>query len=223
MKRGRIVVRIEIATLLDGNGKLNHQKMDRLVMVLSNLQNSGKELLLVSSGAIVLGIEKLGLKINMQDYSSLMAAAAIGQAELIKLYQKYFDQFNQMIAQVLLTTDIVDNPKRRINTENTFRNLLERNIIPIINENDVVSTADIELDDNYPLARNVAIISKADIILIKSDVNSNYIIQPRNGMKAIMVKSEPELFSELDRLCVGFGKIPEKEYLFPNNIEELVF
>ena len=167
--------------------------------------------------------KKLGLKIDMQDYSSLMAAAAIGQAELIKLYQKYFDQFNQMIAQVLLTTDIVDNPKRRINTENTFRNLLERNIIPIINENDVVSTADIELDDNYPLARNVAIISKADAILIKSDVNSNYIIQPRNGMKAIMVKSEQELFSELDNICVGFGNIPDKEYMFPNTIEELVF
>ena len=93
MKKGRIVVRIEISTLLHGNGKLSHRKMDRLAMVLTNLQNSGKDLLLVSSGAIVLGTDKLNVKINMADISGMMAAAAIGQAELITLYQKYFDQY----------------------------------------------------------------------------------------------------------------------------------
>ena len=131
--KGRIVVRIEISTLFDDNGKLNHQKMDRLAMVLSNLHNSGKEILMVTSGAIILGTEKLGVGINMDDYSSMMAAAAVGQAELIKLYQRYFDQYNQMVAQVLLTADIMNNNSRRQNTENTFEKLLGMNIIPIIN------------------------------------------------------------------------------------------
>lgn len=221
--KGRIVVRIEISSLQDETGKLNFSKMDRLAMVLSNLHNSGKELLLVSSGAIVLGTEKLGMEININDYTSMMAAAAIGQAELIKLYQKYFDQYNQMVAQVLLTRDIVKNPKRKENTENTFKTLLGMSIIPIINENDAVSTSDIELGDNYPLALNVAQIAKADIILIKSDINSNYIIQPRNGLPAIMVKSEQELFNRLDECLNDLLKLEEKKFTFPATTEEMVF
>lgn len=221
--KGRIVVRIEISCLQDESGKLNFRKMDRLAMVLSNLHNSGKELLLVSSGAIVLGTEKLGLEINVNDYTSMMAAAAIGQAELIKLYQKYFDQYNQMVAQVLLTKDIVKNPKRKENTENTFKALLEMSIIPIINENDAVSTSDIELCDNYPLALKVAQITKADIILIKSDINNNYIIQPRNGLPAIMVKNEQDLLNELDESINDLSELNNIEYKFPTSTEEIVF
>lgn len=216
-------MRIEISTLLDGNGKLSHRKMDRLAMVLTNLQNSGKDLLLVSSGAIVLGTDKLNIKINMDDITGMMAAAAIGQAELISLYQKYFDQYNQKVAQVLLTTDIMDRPSRISNTQNTFDKLLELGLIPIINENDAVSTSDIELDDNYPLALNVAIVAKADMILIKSDVNSNYIIQPRNSMKAIMVRSEQELFSALDRVCLELKEESKQEFVFPNSVGDFVF
>lgn len=218
---GRIVVRIEISTLLDENGKLNHQKMDRLAMVMSNLHNSGKELLLVTSGAIVLGSEKLGTPINMDDYPSMMAAAAVGQAELIKLYQKFFDQYNQMVAQVLLTGDIMNNVSRKLNTENTFTKLLGMSIIPIINENDVVSTSDIELEDNYPLALNVARVAKADIIIIKSDVNSNYIIQPRNGFPAVLVESEQDLFKNLDKWCIELSQCIDKDYTFPETIEEM--
>jgi glutamate 5-kinase len=223
MKKGRIVVRIEISTLLDNNGKLNHRKMDRLAMVLTNLQNSGKDLLLVSSGAIVLGTDKLNIPINMSDITDMMAAAAIGQAELISLYQKYFDQYNQKVAQVLLTTDIMDRPSRISNTQNTFDKLLEMGLIPIINENDAVSTSDIELDDNYPLALNVATVAKADMILIKSDVNSNYIIQPRNKMNAIMVHSEQELFAKLDEVCIRLKEDTKQEFVFPNSIGDLIF
>lgn len=223
MKKGRIVVRVEISTLLDQNGKLNHQKMDRLAMVLSNLHNSGKEILVVSSGAIVLGTEKMGTKIDMEDFTSMMAAAAVGQAELIKLYQRYFDQYNQMVAQVLLTLDIMDHPKRRLNTENTFRTLLDLSLIPVINENDAVSTSDIELDDNYPLALIVAKLAKADIILIKSDINSNYVIQPRNGRNAILVNNEQELFTKLDSICTELNSGSKAEYVFPERIEEIAF
>ncbi len=222
MKKGRIVVRIEISTLLSKDGKLNHQKMDRLAMVLSNLQNSGKELLLVTSGAITLGAEKLQLKIEDNDVVGLMAAAAVGQAELIKLYQHYFEQYNQMVAQVLLTSGIMENPKWKKNTQNTFETLLSMNIIPIINENDAVSKSDIELDDNYPLARNVAEVSKSDIILIKSEEEENYIIQPRNGIKASFIYNEAELLHEIEETCIKINLEAEKVFEFPESFSRMV-
>jgi glutamate 5-kinase len=222
MKKGRIVVRVEISTLTDGNGKLNHEKMDRLAMMLSNLHNSGKELLLVSSGAIALGSDKLNIELNTADVTGLMATAAVGQAELIKLYQKYFDQYNQMVAQVLLASDIVNHEKRKINTQNTFETLLEMNIIPIINENDAVSTSDIELEDNYPLALNVATISNADIILIKSDINSKYIIQPCGGLQARIVSNEEEMIKNVEDICEQLSHIT-KECGFPESIEKIVY
>ena len=223
MKKGRIVVRVEIETLTDGNGQLNHNKMDRLAMMLSNLHNSGKELLLVTSGAIALGSGKLNMKINAADVTSMMATAAVGQAELIKLYQKYFDQYNQMVAQVLLASDIIQNPKRKINTQNTFETLLKMNIIPIINENDAVSTSDIELEDNYPLALNVATISNADIILIKSDINSKYIIQPCGGLEARIVSSEDDMLKNVDEVCDKLASMQNKECGFPRSIAEIVY
>jgi glutamate 5-kinase len=223
MKKGRIVVRVEISTLTDGDGKLNPNKMDRLAMMLSNLHNSGKELLLVSSGAIALGAGKLNLELNTADVTGMMATAAVGQAELIKLYQKYFDQYNQMVAQVLLASDIINHEKRKLNTQNTFETLLKMNIIPIINENDAVSTSDIELDDNYPLALNVANISNADIILIKSDINSRYIIQPCGGLKAQIVSNEEEMIRYVDEVCETLSKMTFKICGFPKSIEEIVY
>jgi glutamate 5-kinase len=223
MKKGRIVVRVEISTLTGTNGKLDHSKMDRLAMMLSNLQNSGKQILLVSSGAIALGSGKLNIKLNMNDVTGLMATAAVGQAELIKLYQKYFDQYNQMVAQVLLTSDIINNEKRKSNTQNTFETLLGMSIIPIINENDAVSTSDIELDDNYPLALNVANISNADIILIKSDLNSKYIIQPCGGLKARIVSNEEEMLKDVENICQKLSEMKDKKCGFPKSIEEIVY
>lgn len=221
MKRGRIVVRIEISTLLSKEGKLSHQKMDRLAMVLSNLHNSGKELLVVTSGAIALGADKLQINIKDNDVVGMMAAAAIGQAELIKLYQHFFDQYNQMVAQVLLTSGIMKNPKWKQNTQNTFETLLSMNIIPIINENDAVSTSDIELDDNYPLARNVAEVSKADIILIKSGNDEQYILQPRNNKEAILAKSEGELFCEVEKICLELNSSSENVFEFPASLSQM--
>lgn len=223
MKKGRIVVRVEISTLADGNGKLNHNKMDRLAMMLSNLHNSGKQLLLVSSGAIALGCGKLNIELNTDDVTSMMAIAAVGQAELIKLYQKYFDQYNQMVAQVLLASDIINDKNRKVNTQNTFETLMGMNIIPIINENDAVSTNDIELDDNYPLARNVANIANADIILIKSDINSKYIIQPCGGLSARVVSNEEDMLKYVDEICLELSSMKMRECGFPDSIADFVY
>lgn len=222
MCASRIVVRIEIATLCNQDGKFNHRKMDKLARVLSNLNNSGKQLLVVSSGAIALGTDKLGLAVQPQTPIEMQAAAAIGQAELIKFYQNYFDQYNQQVAQVLLTADVMCSEKRVMNTRNTFDTLLSMNIIPLINENDSVSTSDIELDDNYPLALNVAKITNADIILIKTDLNSNYIIQPKGEQSAILVSNEHELFEQLELVC---SKNLEKSGItahFPKTIADIV-
>lgn len=217
----RIVVRIEISTLSNPDGKFNHQKMDKLAMVLSNLNNSGRQIIVVSSGAIALGADKLKLNQEPQEYTHMQATAAIGQAELIRFYQHYFDQYNQIVAQVLLTGDIMDNAERVNNTQNTFDMLLEMNIIPIVNENDTVSTTDIELDDNYPLALNVAQITMADVILIKMDTNSKYIIQPRGKLQAKLVDSEKELFHELDNTCAELKELSKGDLAFPLTIEEI--
>ncbi len=222
MRMSRIVVRIEISTLSDTKGKFIPQKMDRLAMVLSNLNNSGKQVIVISSGAIALGADKMGLKTQPQTYEEMQAIAAIGQAELIRFYQHYFDQYNQIVAQVLLTGNIMENPTRVKNTQNTFDTLLEMNIIPIVNENDVVSLTDIELDDNYPLALQVAKITQADIILIKMDMNSKFIIQPRTQQYAKLVSDEKQLFEELEKTCNEIIKADTGELLFPESINDII-
>jgi glutamate 5-kinase len=224
MRNQRIVVRIEISTLINRDGKINHRKMDRLAMVLTNLHNSGKHILVVTSGAIVLGAEKLKLQ-NLPDTQlEMQASAAIGQAELIKWYQHFFDDYNQIVAQVLITSDIVEYPQRVENTRNTFNTLLDMSIIPIINENDPVSTADIEFDDNYPLALTVAKITQADFIIIKMEMNGKYMIVPGGNRRAIVVDGENELQEKLDSLCsVMVPEDKHEEVTFPASIGEIAF
>lgn len=199
-KQHRIVVRIEIATLCNNEGKLDRKKMDKLAMVLSNLRNSGREVLVVTSGAIALGSEKLKLEKQPESLIEMQATAAIGQAELIRFYQNFFGEYNQIVAQILLTSDITEYEDRESNARNTFNTLLEMNIIPIINENDPVSTADIELDDNYPLALKVARIALADMIVIKLDTNGKYLIIPKGTSNVIVADDEHNLIQQIDDL-----------------------
>lgn len=222
-RQHRIVVRIEISTLISRDGKINRKKMDKLAMVLSNLNNSGKQILVVSSGAIVLGSEKLKLSSIPESKNDLQALAAIGQAELIRSYQRFFDEYNQIVAQVLVTSDIMEYPARIENTRNTFDMLLSMNIIPIINENDPVSTTDIELDDNYPLALMIANIANADFIVIKSEINSNYTIVQGNNQPAIRVESEMCLQEKVDELC-SVNDFNEENSLivFPLSVKDII-
>lgn len=203
MKNQTTVVRIEISTLLDRDGKINHRKMDRLAMVLTNLHNSGMHVLVVSSGAIALGTEKLKLQCTPDSQVEMQATASVGQAELIRWYQHFFDGYNQIVAQVLLTSDIIDYPQRVENTRNTFNTLLDMSIIPIINENDIVSTADIEFDDNYPLALIVAQIAQADFIVIKMEMNGKYMIVQGGNSMAIVVDGETELQEKLQSFSLA--------------------
>jgi glutamate 5-kinase len=224
MRNQTTVVRIEISTLLDRDGKINHRKMDRLAMVLTNLHNSGMHVLVVSSGAIALGTEKLKLQCTPDSQVEMQAAASVGQAELIRWYQHFFDGYNQIVAQVLLTSDIIEYPQRVENTRNTFNTLLDMSIIPIINENDIVSTADIEFDDNYPLALIVAQIAQADFIVIKMEMNGKYMIVQGGNSMAVVVDGETELQEKLQSFSLAM--IPgERNSMvqFPASIGEIVF
>ena len=219
-----IVVRIEISTLINRNGIMNRRKMDKLAMGLTNLNNSGVHVLVVSSGAIILGAEKLKLRNIPESQLDMQATASVGQTELIRWYEDFFDNYNQIVAQVLLTSDIIEYPLLVENTRNTFHTLLEMGIIPIINENDPVSTADIEIDDNYPLALLVAGIVDADYIVIKLEHDGNYLIVPRSGGKAIEVANETELQERLEtmQLIDAPEENREKSY-FPKSIKEIVY
>ncbi len=223
-KKNTIIFRIEISTLINQDGKINRRKMDRLVMVLTNLHNSGKNVLIVSSGAIVLGSDKLKLQQLPQNPLDMQAVAAVGQAELIRCYQHFFDDYNQIVAQVLLTSDIISYPQRVENTRNTFKTLLNMNIIPIINENDALSTADIEIDDNYPLALIVANITRADFIVIKMELNGKYIIVPKERNKGIIVDNELALQEKIDALYnVTLVDNQTENIKFPGSIGEIIF
>jgi glutamate 5-kinase len=222
-KKQTIVVRIEISTLLGPNGKISNKKMDRLAMVITNLHNSGKHVLVVSSGAIVLGGEKLKLHRIPDDQIDMQASAAVGQAELIRCYQRFFDDYNQIIAQVLLTSDIITYPERVENTRNTFKSLLQMSIIPVINENDPVSTTDIEFDDNYPLALIVANIVRADFIVIKLETDGKYLIVPGSNHTAMLVDGETELQEKIESYCQVMIPGDERTNIrFPASIGEIV-
>jgi glutamate 5-kinase len=224
MGKETIVIRVEISTMLGLNGKISRRKMDRLAMVITNLHNSGKQVLVVSSGAIILGAEKLKLQNLPDSQLDMQATAAVGQAELIRLYQRSFDEYNQIVAQVLLTSDIIDYPKRVENTRNTFNSLLDMSIIPIINENDPVSTTDIEFDDNYPLALIVAKIARANFIVIKMEMNGKYLIVPGSSVSAMVVDGETELQEKLESICQVIIPGEDQELVhFPPSIGEILF
>jgi glutamate 5-kinase len=224
MGKETIVVRVEISTLLGQHGKISPGKMDRLAKVITNLHNSGKHVLVVTSGAIILGAEKLKLQNLPDTLVEMQATAAVGQAELIRWYQRSFDEYSQIVAQVLLTSDIIGYPQRVKNTRNTFNTLLNMSIIPIINENDPVSSSDIEYDDNYPLALMVAKIAQANFIVIKMETNGKYMIVPGGSFKAVVVDGETELQEKLESICnVMIPRDTAVELQFPSSIGEIVF
>jgi glutamate 5-kinase len=193
-----VVLRIEVSVLLGSDGKIDPVKMDRLAMAATNLRNSGKNVLMVSSGAIVLGSEMLEYDTIPETRLGMQVAAAVGQAGLIRSYQSYFDEYNQIIAQVLITSDIINYSQRMDNASNTFRALLSMNIIPVVNENDPVSTTDIDLNDNYPLAIIVAGIAGADIIVVKKESDGQYLIIPGDDLQPHLVNSEAALLADID-------------------------
>jgi glutamate 5-kinase len=201
----KIVIKVGTSSLSYPNGRLNYQRMVRLSEVLSDIQKSGFRTILVSSGAIAVGAGRLGIGSRPTDLADKQALAAIGQAELIRIYQKFFDARDQQVAQVLLTRDILVNRERRINARNTLNELVSMNIIPIINENDTVATDEIEFGDNDSLSAHVADLTEADLLILLSDIDGLFSADPRKDPDARIIPEVSEITQELERSATGAG------------------
>ncbi|MGF1585406.1 MAG: glutamate 5-kinase [Bacteroidales bacterium] len=193
----KIVIKVGSSTLSYPNGRLNYQRLVRLAEVMAGIQKTGKKLILVSSGAIAVGAGRLGLGCKPTDLADKQALAAVGQAELIRLYQKFFGTMDQQVAQVLLTKDILVKEERRFNAGNTLDELLSMDIIPIINENDTVATDEIEFGDNDTLSAHVAVLAEADLLILLSDIDGLFSADPRQDPDALII---PEVFEITDNL-----------------------
>jgi len=173
IKAKRIVIKIGTSSITYDNGNINLKKMEQLARIISDLQSSGKEIVLVSSGAVGAGMGRIGLSERPKELNVKQAVAAVGQAILMQLYQKFFGEYNQKIAQILLTRDVFSSKIKKNNAFNTLSALFSMGVIPIVNENDTVSTSEIEEDrigDNDTLSAMVSVLVNADLLLILSDV-----------------------------------------------------
>jgi glutamate 5-kinase len=202
----KIVSKVGSSTLTHSNGNLNLLRIDKLVRVITDLHNSGKEVLLVSSGAIATGAGKAGIEKKPEDNIIKQALAAIGQAELIKIYDRFFEEYNKTVAQVLLTRDGIENPLRRKNARNTLNALLEMGIIPVINENDTVITEEIEFGDNDILSSMVANLISADLLIILSDIDGLYSGNPETDRDAKLIPKVLDFEEDLESYIYDSGE-----------------
>lgn len=201
----RIVVKVGTSTLTYQSGRLNLRRVETLVKVLSDLKNSGKDILLVTSGAIGVGAGKLGLPERPQDIAGKQAAAAVGQCELMYMYDKLFADFGHVIAQVLLTRDGVDDPIRHRNIVNTLSELIRVGAIPVINENDTVATEEIEFGDNDTLSAQVAVLSNADALVLMSDIDGLFDQNPAEHPDAHLIPLVTAIDDSLLSIAGGSG------------------
>ena len=203
----RIVVKIGSSSLMhEETGRLDLLKVEKLVRVLVDIKNSGKDVVLVSSGAIAVGRNTLGLINRPEELAVKQACAAIGQAKLMMVYQKIFAEYNAIAAQVLMTKNTITNDVSRINAENTLEELLKLGVIPVVNENDTVSTYEIEqvqkFGDNDRLSAIVASIIGADLLILLSDIDGMYTDDPNKNPDARFIS----LVEKIDDNLMNMGK-----------------
>ena len=200
----RIVVKVGTSTLAHPTGRQNIQRMERLCKVLSDLKNAGHEVILVSSGAIAMGVGKLNLPGRPADMPTKQAAAAIGQCELMYFYDKLFTEYNHTVAQLLITApDIAEGGVRKENFHNTLERLLDLGALPVINENDTISTDEIVIGDNDTLSATVAATVRAELLILLSDIDGLYDSDPHKNPDAKLISVE--LTEEILRLGGGAG------------------
>lgn len=193
----RIVIKIGTSTLAHSTGRLNIRRVEELVKVMSDLKNSGHEVILVSSGAIGMGAGKLSLTGKPSDIPTKQAAAAVGQCELMYTYDKLFSEYNHTVAQILLTGSDFRHEDRHQNFTNTMMRLLELDVLPIINENDTVATDEISVGDNDTLSALVAESINADLLVLMSDIDGLYTADPHKNPDASLIPEIRELSAEV--------------------------
>lgn len=205
-EKKRVVFKIGTSTLTHRTGMVNFRRIENLVKVLADVRNQGHEIIIVTSGAIGLGSGRLGLKKRPTDTPSKQAAAAVGQCQLMYLYDKHFAEYNITVAQMLLTKYIIE-PIRRQNVVNTLTKLLEFGAVPIINENDTVAIDELELEvgENDSLAAIVGEIAEADLLVILSDIDGLYSEDPRKNPDAVLIHEVDEINDEIRALAGGAG------------------
>lgn len=201
----RVVIKIGTSTLAHKTGLLNIHRVEELCKVMSDLKNAGNEVILVSSGAIGMGVGKLSLPKKPCDIPTKQAAAAVGQCELMYTYDKLFSEYNHTVAQILVTGDDIEHTDRKLNFINTMQRLLELNALPIINENDSVSTNEIEIGDNDTLGAIVATAVNADLLIILSDIDGLYTMDPRQDRNAKLLHTVSEITPEIEGMIGGAG------------------
>lgn len=205
MVNQRIVVKIGTSTLAHPSGLLNIRRVEELCKVLSDLKNAGHEILLVSSGAIGMGVGKLSLPGRPEDVPTKQAAAAVGQCELMYTYDKAFSEHNHTVAQILLTAADLDHEDRFENFQNTMKRLLELRVLPIVNENDTVATEELGIGDNDTLAAVVAVSMEADLLILLSDIDGLYTADPHTHSDAALIPEVTALTREIWDLAGGAG------------------
>lgn len=232
VKAKKIVIKIGTSTLTHKTGNINIRRVEHLVKIISDLKNSGKEIVLVSSGAVGVGMGKLGLDKKPKTISKRQALAAIGQCELMYLYDKLFGEYNHNVAQVLLTNDVVGENADISNIYNTFEQLLKYNVIPIVNENDTVSTEELEFGDNDTLSAVVSSIIGADLLVILTDIDGLYTDNPKKNKNAKRIEVVEEITDEIIDCCGGavnnlgtggmITKIRAGQIAFENNFDMVI-
>lgn len=207
----RIVVKVGTSTLTYDTGKVNLSRIDKLARVLSDLVNRDKEVVLVTSGAIGVGVGKLKLKEKPKTVREKQAVAAVGQCELMHIYSRFFSEYGHTVGQILLTRDVVEDDHRRQNVINTFETLLEKGVVPIVNENDSVAIDEIEsgenrvFGDNDTLSAMVAELIEADLLIILSDIDGFYDCDPRKNSCSKMLSVIEEITPEIEKCAGGVG------------------
>ncbi len=201
----KVVIKLGTSTLAHETGRLNIRRVEELCKVISDLKNAGNEIIMVSSGAIGMGVGKLGLKEKPKDIPTKQAAAAIGQCELMYTYDKLFSEYNHTVAQILLTDEDIADEGRCANFKNTLCRLLELDVIPIINENDTIATDEIVIGDNDTLGAIVAKTIKADLLIILSDIDGLYTADPHKDKNAVLVSRVEEITDEIIAMTGGAG------------------
>ena len=197
----RIVIKIGTSTLTHTGGHLNIRRVEALCKTISDIRNAGHELILVSSGAIAMGVSKLGLKKRPEDIPTKQAAAAVGQCELMYIYDKLFGEYHHTVSQLLITGDDTRSPERHRNFSNTLERLLELGALPIINENDTVATEELGIGDNDTLAAIVAESVRADLLILLSDIDGLYTADPRTDPEAVLLPEVTEISDEIRALA----------------------
>lgn len=201
----RVVIKVGTSTLTHQNGNINIRRIENLCKVISDLKNAGLEIIFVSSGAIAMGVGKLGLSKKPQDIPSKQACAAIGQCELMYTYDKLFQEYNHTVAQMLMTGADFENEERHTNFDNTLNRLLEFGVLPIINENDTIATSEIKVGDNDTLSAIIATSANADLLILLSDIDGLYTADPRKDADASLIPIVKEINEDIMNLAGTAG------------------